>query len=108
MYTLQCEKAEKQKYYYNFGLNFFGFLWGLTIKQSKLVAKSAQKINYYFYIQGSYKISLWFSFFLFAKGHGGSMCPSISSKNGSEKTKRAMIPSVPNLGGPTGHMCGML
>jgi hypothetical protein len=36
------------------------------------------------------------------------MCPSIASKNGIEKTKRAMIPSVPNLGGPTGHMCGVL
>jgi hypothetical protein len=36
------------------------------------------------------------------------MSPSIASKNGSEKTKRPMIPLVPNLGGPTGHMCGML
>ncbi len=80
----------------------------MTIKQSKLVAKSTQKIKKGIYTQGSYQISLWFSFFLFAKGHGGSMCPSIASKNGSEKTKRAMIPSVPNLGGPTGHMCGML
>lgn len=34
--------------------------------------------------------------------------PFHASKNGSEQTKRAMIPSVPNLGGPTGHMCGVL
>jgi hypothetical protein len=41
--TLQCEKTEKNKNYYNFGLKFLGLLWGLTTKESKLVAKSAQE-----------------------------------------------------------------
>ncbi len=43
VYTAQCEKKEKNKNYYNFGLKFLGLLWGLTTKESKLVAKSAQE-----------------------------------------------------------------